>query len=673
MLNCKICFEAAQQKHSRARVTVCGHVFCQTCIENWFQREKTCPVCRRPIDTASQLITVYDDVADGQEAESSRRCSGEDDSKDNSAGDAGEVDNLASAFQVKTILQTVGDQWQSLLIERAQFASKAQELEEENSRLKSSLRYSESQCERLALALQQQSSGQTSSGPTGGGIGVPDLTNTPRCTRDAILKSWVPAGNQASHRQQDVDLVYKFHTHPEPIHGIAVHKQRNLVATASWDHTCKLYDLDDNRVEHTLVGHTQGLYAVAFSAQAPSVLGTVSSDQTCRLWDIDSGGCKAVLMGHEDEVNGISFHDTQALVATASDDRRAVIWDMEEGRKIRSLEGHQNVVYGVCFAPEGSMVATASFDWTAKIWDLRSGMVAHTLRGHHDDIIGVDIDDSGTLIATGSDDNTCRVWDIRTLQPVSVLRSHQSEVKRVVFSPSGALLATTSGDTSLRIFETATYSCVATLEGHNDHVFDAAWAGNGSYLVSASHDRWGPCLISCLMDVLRQWADLSSLGISMVAVRAWHLWRPAATRPDVDSVVHGAVHAIRTFHWIGHKSPDAIARHSTYKLLRLVIYTNASRCTTRHNVQMTTRQRVQSCTNQPPKKGKFSSYPGYGCSVDVTMVDFSNANNLWRRTKIQSSTRGGGRVWEFDPARTRQQGYCSVESVPRAVRISAEY
>ncbi|KAK3277371.1 hypothetical protein CYMTET_14608 [Cymbomonas tetramitiformis] len=293
-------------------------------------------------------------------------------------------------------------------------------------------------------------------------------------------------------------------THNEPIHGIAVSRATDgprLVATASWDHTCKVSDVAEDRVVANLEGHDQGLYAVEFSYIQPNILGTVSSDHTCRLWNIDSGKCVRTLgeadnVGHTDEVNGLSFNRRNGWVATASDDMTSIIWDSETADEVTILKGHKAVVYGVCFQPDGPLVATVSFDWTSKLWDPRQATVVKSLEGHQDDIIGVDMALSGNLLATGSDDSTCCVWDIRNWQPVSVLRDHSGEVKRVAFSPGGNMLATTSGDKSVRVFHMGTFSCLSVLAGHSDHVFDVAWSPGADFLVSASHDKtwrmWEP-------------------------------------------------------------------------------------------------------------------------------------------------------------------------------------
>ncbi|CAM6011699.1 unnamed protein product [Sphagnum balticum] len=297
------------------------------------------------------------------------------------------------------------------------------------------------------------------------------------------------------------ELAHSFSMHSGPVHGIAVNPSGNLVATASWDHLCRVYDVHLEEEVAVLAGHLLGLYAVKFSPAKRDLVGTVSSDQTCRLWSTETGACVRVLESHTDEVNGLSFKEGTHLLATASDDTTSMIWDAEKGISVTTLKGHRHGVYGVCFQPHGGhLVATASFDFTAKLWDPRSGEDVQTLRGHLEDVIGVDIDDSGMYLATGSDDKTCRVWDLRMGSSVAVLQVHAGEVKRVAFSPFGRLLATTSGDTMVRLFDTSTWECSHVLSSHNDHVFDVAWSPTADFLVTASHDRmwklWQPRVLS---------------------------------------------------------------------------------------------------------------------------------------------------------------------------------
>eukprot|EP01103_Thecamoeba_quadrilineata_P016089 TRINITY_DN5289_c0_g1_i2.p1 TRINITY_DN5289_c0_g1~~TRINITY_DN5289_c0_g1_i2.p1 ORF type:complete len:286 (-),score=25.08 TRINITY_DN5289_c0_g1_i2:225-1082(-) len=48
---CSIC----QEKMTSPVKLACGHIFCESCISEWFEREKTCPLCRTIIKCAGNL------------------------------------------------------------------------------------------------------------------------------------------------------------------------------------------------------------------------------------------------------------------------------------------------------------------------------------------------------------------------------------------------------------------------------------------------------------------------------------------------------------------------------------------------------------------------------------------------------------------------------------------
>jgi len=45
---CSIC----QEKMKNPIILQCKHIFCEECVSEWFEREKTCPLCRAVIKTA---------------------------------------------------------------------------------------------------------------------------------------------------------------------------------------------------------------------------------------------------------------------------------------------------------------------------------------------------------------------------------------------------------------------------------------------------------------------------------------------------------------------------------------------------------------------------------------------------------------------------------------------
>lgn len=568
-LSCKICFESASSLGaSHARITPCGHVFCEPCAKTWFRSEAACPVCRHCVDGLSSLIPLYDQdaglqsspfessddiatdflgevmvngghlgaekqyrdvpvvlAARSETAEATRpleaRSSSERDSEvgQRHTGDDEDV-------QVRFVLGKVAERWQQVMVERAKLKVQVACLDKAKQELLVQLQRLTDENMALREALTSRSWSTTRRRPTqpaivdvnkhhdhwesrrageanassrsrNGDIDTPLLhragyTEPPHLGWElGPMKAFPKPPEKVLERLQASkwELVHTFAVHLGPVHGIAVNPSGNLVATASWDHLCKVYDVHLEEEVAVLSGHEHGLYAVKFSPSKRNVVGTVSSDRTCRLWNAENGECLCVLEGHTDEVNGLAFKIGTHLLATASDDMTSKIWDAETGVGVSDLKGHRHAVYGVCFQPQGHLLATASFDLTAKLWDPRTTESIHTFSGHLEDVIGVDFDSTGNMLATGSDDKTCRVWDLRTGNVLEVLEEHGGEVKRVVFSPYSRLLATTCGDTTVRLFDTSTFQCEHILSSHSDHVFDVAWSPTADFLVTASHDH----------------------------------------------------------------------------------------------------------------------------------------------------------------------------------------
>ena len=61
------------------------------------------------------------------------------------------------------------------------------------------------------------------------------------------------------------------------------------------------------------------------------LLASGSYDHTARIWDVDTGECRRVLEGHTDRVYGVAFAPDASRLATASLDRTAQ--DLVGGRR----------------------------------------------------------------------------------------------------------------------------------------------------------------------------------------------------------------------------------------------------------------------------------------------------------------------------------------------------
>ncbi|MGW2461442.1 nSTAND1 domain-containing NTPase [Streptomyces sp. NPDC001761] len=254
-----------------------------------------------------------------------------------------------------------------------------------------------------------------------------------------------------------------------------------------------------------LSGHTGAVYLTSFSPDGDT-LATASYDHTVRLWDVTDPNRPAPLgtplTGHTSWVSSAVFSPDGRTLASAGDDGTIRLWDVSDPAHARPLgeplTGHQGTVYLVAFSPDEHTLATAGEDRTVRLWDVtdprRPGALA-TLRGHSAAVRCVAFGPDGRTLATGGDDDTIRLWDVsspRRPEPVRTLRGHTDLVHSVAFSPDGRTLASGSADDTIRLWNVTDPARAAALgaplTGHTGPVWSVAFSPDGGRLAAASAD-----------------------------------------------------------------------------------------------------------------------------------------------------------------------------------------
>ncbi|KAJ3674684.1 hypothetical protein LUZ60_005300 [Juncus effusus] len=100
-------------------------------------------------------------------------------------------------------------------------------------------------------------------------------------------------------------------TYFEPLHKLQAHDTyilkcllspeycdpQRYLATASADHTVKIWNVDGFKLERTLVGHQRWVWDCVFSVDGAYLI-TASSDTTARLWAMSTGEAIRTYQGH---------------------------------------------------------------------------------------------------------------------------------------------------------------------------------------------------------------------------------------------------------------------------------------------------------------------------------------------------------------------------------------
>ena len=212
--------------------------------------------------------------------------------------------------------------------------------------------------------------------------------------------------------------------------------------------TCDAMDVEnmntkDSKLRYNIVecahlkGHAARLCNVAFHPTGKFVA-TTSFDHTWRLWDVEyssaSGGKELLLQdGHAREVYGVGFHPDGSLVATTDFGGVVQCWDLRTGKSACHFLGHARRVVCSEFSPNGFQLATAGDDGTIKIWDLRRRRPSASISAHTNLITQLKFAHSSTsqngeFLVSSSFDGTGKVWSTRDWKLLSMLQGHEGKV-----------------------------------------------------------------------------------------------------------------------------------------------------------------------------------------------------------------------------------------------------
>jgi cytochrome c len=249
--------------------------------------------------------------------------------------------------------------------------------------------------------------------------------------------------------------------HRAPVAGLAISADGSLLASASWDHTARLWRLAGGPAR-MLEGHAQNVNGVAFTPDGGAVV-TAGYDATLRIWPLmdpmldpasDSKldpilnplrNGTPIIVTLPTPLNAIAVAPEGDIVAAGADGK---IYFLSQAGELRGeVAAASTPIVAIAVSPDGALIAAAGIGGTVAIIDRAARRVARTLIGPGLPVWSVAFFPDGSTLLTGGADRVIRRWNARSGEPMDVM---------TIGSPADPL-APYAGDPGAEVFR----ACVA--------------------------------------------------------------------------------------------------------------------------------------------------------------------------------------------------------------------
>jgi guanine nucleotide-binding protein subunit beta-2-like 1 protein len=173
----------------------------------------------------------------------------------------------------------------------------------------------------------------------------------------------------------------RFVGHKKDVLSVAFSADNRQIVSGSRDRTINVWNTIGvlKKSLDEMDAHRDWVTCVRFSPNVDEpVIVSSARDFTVKVWDMNEFKLKHNLVGHKNAVNAVTVSPDGSLCASGGKDGVAILWDLNEGKALSSLEANGEI-NALCFSPNRYWLCGAVGE-EIKIWDLETKGEVGTLK-----------------------------------------------------------------------------------------------------------------------------------------------------------------------------------------------------------------------------------------------------------------------------------------------------
>ncbi len=293
--------------------------------------------------------------------------------------------------------------------------------------------------------------------------------------------------------------IEQYTAHGGPVKGLAVSTNNQLMASASFDYSVVVWDLNPIKEKITLIGHDAAVNAVEFSPRNDFLV-SGGDDNNILLWMLNdiytiNEEIEPIRLGnHRGKIADLEFSSDGKFLLSASWDGTVGVWNLKKRQKIHSLVGHKGPVYSVKYSKDNKYIYSSGSDGEIKLWKANNGEYVRPLIRNGWGISKFEVDEKQNFIAFGSTDGQIKINKFDQDETILTIKEDRVPILSMYYLEKENMISFGNAKGRMIILDTRNWTLVRDFNAVNGPIWDNILFPDDSSLIVAGLDdfltRW---------------------------------------------------------------------------------------------------------------------------------------------------------------------------------------